>query len=305
MSAAGLGLEGRAVVVTGAAGGLGRSYVAALSCAGASVVANDCAVDGAGRFAVDDLAGASDRSAPGPVMANHDSVTTRSGGRAIVECCLDTFGRIDGVVANAGVMRRGRYGDWDEDDVTALIDVHLLGSLWVTQAAYSAMAAAGFGRILFTASSAGLYGHPRGALYAAVKGAVVGLMRSLAQETDGDRIRVNAVAPFAATAMTEGQWPAGLAERFAPDRVAPVVAYLVSEACGFHGEVLTVGGGTVARSFTSTTRGWRAPDQGIVAVGAHLAEIVDQRDSVVPAGVADEFRLLAGPEEGSIAHGQS
>ena len=291
------GLAGRAVIVTGAAGGLGRAYVKALTAAGADVVANDSARLPDGRWAADDLV--ADGAAAGRVVANHNTVATRSGGRAIVDHCLAAFGRVDGVVANAGVMRRGRYEEWTEEDFEALIGVHLYGSLWVTQAALAPLRAAGAGRIVFTASSAGLYGHGRGAAYAAAKGAVVALMRSLAQEVAGAGIAVNAVAPFAATAMTAGQWPGGTAQDFAPELVAPVVLYLLSEPCTLSGEVLTVGGGAVARVFSSTTRGWRATEGCGVDVASHIADIFDPDGAVAPRSVAEEFELLVIREGGS------
>jgi NAD(P)-dependent dehydrogenase (short-subunit alcohol dehydrogenase family) len=228
-------LDGRVVVVTGAGAGLGRAYAHALAARGASVVVNDIGDGPAGSTA--ECVAAEIRAEGGRAVADRNSAATAEGARSIVETALSDFGGLDGLVVNAGIVRRGGIDELSEADVHDVLTVNLEGAFWLTRAAFPVLRERGYGRVVLVTSSAGIYGHGLGANYCASKGGIVGLLRALAIEGAGHGIRTNAISPFALTPMTgttPGLTPAD-AQRLDVAHVAPVVVYLASDACDLNG----------------------------------------------------------------------
>jgi NAD(P)-dependent dehydrogenase (short-subunit alcohol dehydrogenase family) len=289
----GVRLDGRAVIVTGAGAGLGRRYAEQLAARGACVVVNDVQQDAADQVA------AGIRAAGGRAIADSHTVATHDGGAAIVAAAAGEFGAVDAVVANAGIVRRGGFDELSADDIRAVLAVNLEGAIWVTRAAFGLMKAQRHGRIVLVTSSAGIYGHGVGANYCASKGGVVGLLRALAIEGEGHGVRANAISPFALTPMTSTTpgLTSEVAAQLDPDQVAPVAVYLASDECALNGQILAVAGGTVARTFSATTAGWRAAPGTVVtpeSVRDNLAQILDPAGAAMPGKVRDERDHLLG-----------
>ncbi|MGD9622730.1 MAG: SDR family oxidoreductase [Mycolicibacterium sp.] len=245
------GVQDRVVVVTGAGGGLGREYALTLAREGASVVVNDLggARDGTGAgSAMADEVVKEIRDAGGRAVANYDSVAEPEGGASIIKTAIDEFGKIDGVVSNAGILRDGtfhkmEFGSWD-----AVLKVHLYGGYNVIRAAWPHFRENSFGRVVVATSTSGLFGNFGQANYGAAKLGLVGLINTLAQEGAKYNIKANAVAPIAATRMTQDILPPEVFEKLTPEYVAPVVAYLCSEEVPDTASVFIVGGGKVQRT---------------------------------------------------------
>jgi NAD(P)-dependent dehydrogenase (short-subunit alcohol dehydrogenase family) len=289
-----LGFDGKVAIVTGAGGGLGRSHVLELARRGALVVVNDLggAVDGTGssttaaQAVVDEV-----KAAGGEAVANYDSVATPEGGRAIVQTALDTFGRVDIVVNNAGILRDASFKNMDADKVGAVLDVHLRGAFNVTQPAWEHMRNQSYGRIVNTSSGAGLFGNFGQTNYGAAKMGLVGLTRVLAVEGAKYGIKANAIAPLAKTRMTEDIL-GPIAEKVEPEQITPVVAYLAHEDVPVTGEIYSVGGGRVARVFVGVTPGIVDPQLTAEVVRDRFAEIRDESDYQVPGELNDELRIV-------------
>ncbi len=242
--------EGRVAVVTGAGGGLGRSHALLLASRGAQVVVNDLGGgrDGSGGgSAMADAVVQEIRDAGGEAVANYDGVHTWQGGQAIIGTALEAFGRVDIVINNAGILRDTSFAKLEEAQLDLVLKVHLYGAFHVARAAWPHLREQGYGRIVNTTSGSGLYGNFGQANYSAAKLGLVGLTRTLAIEGAKYGIMANAIAPVAASRMTEDIMPPQLLERLEPAHVSPLVAYLVSEACGETGRVFSVGGGYIAR----------------------------------------------------------
>jgi NAD(P)-dependent dehydrogenase (short-subunit alcohol dehydrogenase family) len=289
--------DGRVAVVTGAGGGLGRTYALELARRGARVVVNDLggAVDGTGASS-----SAADRvvseieEAGGEAIANYDSVSTEEGGKAVVQSALDTFGKVDVVVNNAGILRDKSFAKMTMAEVGAVIDVHLKGGFYVSSPAFQSMRDNGYGRFVFTSSASGLFGNFGQANYGAAKAGLVGLSNVLAIEGEKYNIRSNAIAPIAKTRMTEDLL-GPFAEMVAPEQVTPLVVYLCSEANEYTHEIFTVGGGRYGRVFIATNQGWFAGTDEIPtveAVSEHMEKIRDISDYVIPLNNNDEIMLL-------------
>lgn len=244
------GVEGRVVVVTGAGGGLGRAYALFLASVGAKVVVNDLggARDGSGAgSAMADQVVAEIKDAGGEAVANHDSVATEEGAASIVATALDTYGAVHGLVNNAGILRDMSFSRMTGEAWDLVQSVHLKGGYLMSKAVWPHFREQGFGRIVMATSTSGLFGNFGQANYGAAKAGLVGLLNTLTIEGARDGILVNAIAPMAATRMTEDIAPQELLEKLPPEFVAPVVAYLLTEESTESGSVFVVGGGRTYR----------------------------------------------------------
>jgi NAD(P)-dependent dehydrogenase (short-subunit alcohol dehydrogenase family) len=227
----GLDFSGRVAIVTGAGGGLGRQHALALAKRGAKVVVNDLGgdVNGSGGSAsaaqkvVDEI-----RAAGGEAIANGASVTEFEAVQAMVKQAMDTWGRVDVLVNNAGILRDKSFAKMELADFRLVLDVHLMGAVHCCKAVWPVMTQQKYGRIVMTTSSTGLYGNFGQANYGAAKLALVGLMQTLAIEGQKHDIRVNALAPTAATRMTQDLFPPDMLEAFGPAAVVPAMLVLAS-----------------------------------------------------------------------------
>lgn len=252
----GIRLDGRVAIVTGAGAGLGRVYALELAKRGAKVVVNDLggARDGRGggsTRAADEVV-EEIRGMGGEAVPNYDSVATPEGGEAIVATALQAFGRVDVLVNNAGILRDKTLVKMEPEDWTSVMSVHLDGAYNVTRPAWLKMRENGYGRIVVTTSSAGLYGNFGQANYSAAKMGLVGLMNTLKLEGEKYNIKVNAVAPVAATRLTEDIFPPDMFEKLKPEFIAPLVVYLCSEECPVNGAVYNAGMGYYSRAAVVT-----------------------------------------------------
>jgi NAD(P)-dependent dehydrogenase (short-subunit alcohol dehydrogenase family) len=290
--------DGRVAVITGAGGGLGKEYALELARRGARVVVNDLggAVDGSGSSrAAADVVVDEIREAGGEAVANYDSVSTRHGGKAIVDTALDSFGTVDIVINNAGILRDKSFANMSLDEVEAVLEVHLMGAFHVSHPAFKVMKTQGYGRLVHTSSASGLFGNFGQTNYGAAKAGLVGLSNVLAIEGAKYNIKSNAVAPTARTRMTEGIL-GPFAEMFDPKQVMPMVVYLCSEQNELTHEVFSVGGGRYARVFIGTNTGWFAGQNVVPSVeelSEHLDEVRDISEYVVPGNNNDELMILA------------
>ncbi|MEP7193302.1 MAG: SDR family NAD(P)-dependent oxidoreductase [Actinomycetota bacterium] len=292
-----LRFDGRVAIITGAGGGLGRSHALELARRGASVLVNDLggAVDGSGASE-----SAADRvvqeiaALGGIAAANHDSVATSEGGRAIVQAAIDAFGRVDIVVNNAGILRDKAFHNMDDAMIQSVIDVHLKGAFNVSQPAYRLMREQGYGRIVNTTSASGLFGNFGQANYGAAKAALAGLTRVLALEGASHGIKVNAIAPLAATRMTQdilGE----LAAKVSPSSVSPLVAYLAHEECAVSGNVYSVAGGRIARIFVAETQGVVLGENTSEEIRSSMSliDVVDVEHAHLPSSLEDATTIIA------------
>ncbi len=253
--------DGRVAVITGAGGGLGRSYALYLAARGAKIVVNDLGgtTDGQGNDTkAADTVVAELQALGAEAVANYDSVATAAGGENIILTALEAFGTVDIVINNAGILRDASLVKMSAENFDALIDVHLKGAFYVTQPAFRVMKEKGYGRIVYTASGAGVFGNFGQANYAAAKMGLVGLSSVTAIEGAKYNIKSNVITPIARTRLTEGVMGA-TGEMFAPEFIAPMVAYLVSEGCEYSHEIFNVGAGRYSRVFIASAPGWNAP----------------------------------------------
>ena len=242
------GVEGRVVVVTGAGGGLGRQHALLLASQGAKVAVNDVGDADAGPSGsmAEQVAGEI-HDAGGGALANHDDVATSQGGRALIEQTLSRWGRVDGVVNNAGILRDVTLHKMTDVQWDAVLKVHAYGTFHVTRAAWPHLRAQQFGRVVVTSSTSGLYGNVGQANYATAKMGVLGLMAALAREGARHQITANAIVPLATTRMTAPLFDAETAERLDPAYVSPAVVHLVSEDCTDSGMAILAAGGSYRR----------------------------------------------------------
>jgi NAD(P)-dependent dehydrogenase (short-subunit alcohol dehydrogenase family)/acyl dehydratase/putative sterol carrier protein len=251
--------DDRVAIVTGAGAGLGRIYALELAKRGAKVVVNDLggARDGSGKGSrgpadevVEEI-----KSLGGQAVANYDSVATVSGGENIVKTALDAFGTVDIVINNAGILRDKSFLKLEPENWQIVLDVHLNGAYNVSRPAFAVMKEKGYGRILMTTSAAGLYGNFGQTNYTAAKMGQVGLMNTLKLEGEKYNIKVNTIAPVAASRLTEDILPPDFLDKLIPELVAPMALYLVSEQCPVSGNIYNAGMGCFNRAAIVTGPG--------------------------------------------------
>jgi NAD(P)-dependent dehydrogenase (short-subunit alcohol dehydrogenase family) len=273
------GVQDRVIVVTGAGGGLGRDYALTLAREGASVVVNDLggARDGTGAgSAMADQVVTEIKDAGGRAVANYDSVAEPEGAANIIKTALDEFGAVHGVVSNAGILRDGTFHKMSFENWDAVLKVHLYGGYNVVRAAWPHFREQSYGRVVVATSTSGLFGNFGQANYGAAKLGLVGMINTLAQEGAKYNIHANAVAPIAATRMTEDILPPEVLEKLTPEFVAPVVVYLCTEECADNAAVFVVGGGKAQRValFQNEGANFEKPPS-VQDVAAHWGEITD------------------------------
>lgn len=287
--------DGRVAVITGAGRGLGRAYALLLAARGARVVVND--VGGGIPGGDSDIGVAASVAeeivaAGGQAVADVDSVATPDGGRSIVDTALETYGRIDVLVHNAGTVRSAPLTEMTYEDFDSVLDVHLRGAFHVVRAAFPVMREAGYGRVVLTSSIGGLYGNRNVANYAVAKAGVIGLSNVVALEGAEFDVKCNVIVPAAVTRLADGldtsKYPP-----MEPELVAPAVGWLAHESCSISGEMLVALAGRVARAYIAETPGVHQPEWSIEDVGARIDEIRDTEDSwllpVVPSAHNDHI----------------
>jgi len=278
--------NGRVAIVTGAGGGLGRQHALALARRGAKVLVNDLggARDGSGgsvsaaQAVVDEIV-----AAGGEALANGASVTDAPAVQAMVQQAVDAWGRVDVLVNNAGILRDKSFAKMELADFQLVVDVHLMGAVNCTKAVWPLMNAQKYGRIVMTTSSSGLYGNFGQSNYGAAKMALVGLMQTLSLEGAKNDVRVNCLAPTAATRMTEGLMPQEVLDALKPEAVVPAMLVLAAEDAPTR-TILCAGAGTFEAAHITMTQGAfigigdDAPEQ----LAARLAQVIAREGDQVP-----------------------
>ena len=278
--------DGRVAIVTGAGGGLGRQHALALAARGAKVVVNDLGgtLDGNGgtssaaQAVVDEI-----RAAGGEAIASGASVTDPAAVQAMVDAAVQTWGRVDILVNNAGILRDKSFAKMALEDFRLVVEVHLMGAVNCTKAVWETMRAQNYGRIVMTTSSTGLYGNFGQSNYGAAKMALVGLMQTLSIEGAKNDIRVNCLAPTAATRMTEGLMPEAVLKLLRPEAVTPGLLALVADDAPTRA-ILCAGAGAFERAHITLTPGVFVglPDDAAEQVASNFAALSDREGETVP-----------------------
>jgi NAD(P)-dependent dehydrogenase (short-subunit alcohol dehydrogenase family) len=293
--------SGQVAVVTGAGRGLGRLYALELARRGASVLVNDIGGtlhgDGADPGVADRVVEEIER-AGGVAITSHDSVDSPEGGEAIIRAALDRFGRVDSVVSNAGIFHTAPFDQLTHENWRRMLSVHLDGGFHLSQPAFRVMKSQGYGRFVFIASSAGLFGQPLAAHYAAAKTGLLGLSNVIAVEGAPHGILANTVLPFGHSRMVtetvndpKAIEASGFLSAIRPELVVPIVVFLASRACGFSHHNYSACAGRYARVFVGLGEGWLAePGSNPSAddIAAHLSEVSTTKSFSVPMSIFDE-----------------
>lgn len=304
--------DGRVAIVTGAGNGLGRDYALALATRGARVVVNDLGVDTRGKLLGEGGESPAEavvreiRAAGGEAVACHASCATRQGGAAIVEAAMDAFGRTDILIHNAGFLRNAGFENLTDEQISSIMDVHLMAGFYVGQPAYTVMKQQGYGRILLTSSASGVFGTPWQANYAAAKMGLVGLVNVIALEGEEHGITANGLLPAGSGRLgrpESSDWPEDFSDKSNPDLellfpamqnafVTPMVLWLVSERCLTTHSLYSATAGRFARVFIGASRGWMSDYDNPPSpedIEKHSAEIDDANEFDIPASMFDEF----------------
>ena len=278
--------DGRVAIVTGAGGGLGRLHALALAARGAKVVVNDLGgtLEGTGgtpkaaQAVVDEI-----RAAGGEAIASGASVTDQAAVQAMVDETMKTWGRVDILVNNAGILRDKSFSKMALDDFRLVIEVHLMGAVNCTKAVWDLMKARNYGRIVMTTSSSGLYGNFGQSNYGAAKMALVGLMQTLSIEGAKNDIRVNCLAPTAATRMTENLMPEAVLDLLKAEAVTPGLLALVADDAPTRA-ILCAGAGAFERAHITLTQGVFVglPEDAAERVSASFEALSDRDGETVP-----------------------
>jgi 3-hydroxyacyl-CoA dehydrogenase/3a,7a,12a-trihydroxy-5b-cholest-24-enoyl-CoA hydratase len=301
-----LRFDGKVAIVTGAGGGLGRSHALLLAARGARVVVNDLGGtftgEGASQKAADTVVDEI-RAAGGDATSNYDSVTD---GDKIIATAMEAYGRVDILINNAGILRDVSFQKMTQDDWDKIYTVHVLGAFKCTHAAWPIMREQGYGRIVNTASAAGIYGNFGQANYSMAKLGIFGFSQTLAIEGRRKNILVNTIAPIAGSRMTETVLPPNLIEVLRPEYVTPLVARLCHEDSEETGGLFELGGGFISKLRWERTRGktFRVGRSFTLEdVDAAWAEITSFEASTHPGSIAESMQpimenLEAGPSKG-------
>ena len=291
--------KGKVAIVTGAGAGLGRIHAIELAKRGAKVVVNDLggSVDGSGggsaaaQGVVEEI-----KKAGGEAIANGASVSDKKGAESIVTDAVKAFGTVDILINNAGILRDKSFAKGSLEDFELIVSVHLLGSVYVTKAAWPVMLEKGYGRIVMTTSSSGLYGNFGQSNYGAAKLGIIGLMNTLKIEGEKKNVRVNAIAPIAATRMTEGLGiPEEFFKKLKPELVTPAVLYLASENAPT-GLIIEAGAGHYSKVAILEAKGAKLGDSVTPEdIEANIAKITDMTgaDQFTMGGAAS-MKIFAG-----------
>ncbi len=287
--------KGRVAIVTGAGGGLGRQHALALAARGAKVLVNDLggARDGSGgsvsaaQAVVDEIL-----AAGGEAIANGASVTDFVAVQAMVQQAVDAWGRVDILVNNAGILRDKSFAKMELADFELVVDVHLMGAVHCTKAVWALMNEQKYGRIVMTTSSSGLYGNFGQSNYGAAKMALVGLMQTLSIEGAKNDIRVNCLAPTAATRMTEGLMPEAVLAALQPEAVVPAMLVLAAQDAPTR-TILCAGAGSFEAAHITLTQGvWLGNDALTPErLAERLAQVTDPAGQTMPQSGAAQGTL--------------
>ena len=290
--------DGKVAIVTGAGGGLGRVYAKDLAARGAKVVVNDLggARDGSGggsttpaQEVVDEII-----AGGGTAIANYDNVATPEGGENIVKTALDNFGRVDILINNAGILRDKSILKMEPENWQAVLDVHLNGAYHVSKPAFAVMRENRYGRIIMTTSAAGLYGNFGQSNYSAAKMGLVGLMNTLKLEGKKYNIKVNTIAPLAASRLTEDILPQALFDKLKPEYVSPLVLFLCSDRCNASGNIYNAGMGVFNRAAVVTGPGTIIGGDGKIPAVEDVASQFDNIHTLENGREHEELNALLG-----------
>ena len=299
--------KGRVAIVTGAGGGLGKQHALALAARGAKVVVNDLGADvhgdggsvSAAQAVVDEI-----RQNGGEAIVNGASVTDFEAVKAMVQQTMETWGRVDILVNNAGILRDKSFAKMEIADFRLVMEVHLMGAVHCTKAVWPIMQAQSYGRVMLTSSSSGLYGNFGQANYGAAKMALAGLMQTLSIEGEKHNIRVNCLAPTAATRMTEGLMSPEVLNALQPQAVVPAMLVMVSEEAP-NRTILCAGAGSFEVAHITLTQGvylGTGPDTAD-RLAEVMAQVTDRQGEMVPRSGSEQGTLEVG--KAMKAHGAS
>jgi NAD(P)-dependent dehydrogenase (short-subunit alcohol dehydrogenase family) len=290
-----ISFEGRVAIVTGAGGGLGRAYALELARRGAKVVVNDLggARDGSGASDAAERVVEEIKAVGGTALANGASVADFEQVEEMVARAVEAWGSVHILINNAGILRDKSFAKMSMEDFRTVLDVHLVGSANCTKGVWERMREQAYGRILMTSSSTGLYGNFGQANYGAAKLGLLGLARTLGLEGAKYNVRVNTIAPTAATRMTEDLFPPEMLAAFNPENVVPAALFLVSEDAP-SGAIVGAGAGVVQAAYVTLTPGVALPEgeRTVEAVAENWDRITDRTLEIVPQSGAEQAMLI-------------